>query len=337
MTPAESRIPHRYREEERQPVPLRGGPVVIESGEPVGATFHLRHREHPGDQGGGESHDGRGRSAARPLCSRLGEELAGGAGREHLHEMLYGAANLGEVQKARQSDKRDEPWDDHQHDLISETPRVAGPIRAAEVPDDILSERARAPCGCRGQGGGEVFHEGRHARSLPAAETVQTSEAKARSDALGSPTMSEDEIRRAWFLDPSERGNTSTRIDQRRGDGLAWSVGNRVELLVHGRPYFERLHAALCDTKEGDSVSFTDWRGDPDEQLVESTDLSHTLADLAGRGVKVRGLVWRSHSKLTGFHMERHVELAQDVNARGGLVLLDQRVRGQAPTIRSWS
>ncbi|MFI5393639.1 MAG: phospholipase, partial [Myxococcota bacterium] len=139
--------------------------------------------------------------------------------------------------------------------------------------------------------------------------------------------MSEDEIRRAWFLDPSERGNTSTRIDQRRGDGLAWSVGNRVELLVHGRPYFERLHAALCDTKEGDSVSFTDWRGDPDEQLVESTDLSHTLADLAGRGVKVRGLVWRSHSKLTGFHMERHVELAQDVNARGGLVLLDQRVR----------
>ena len=76
--------------------------------------------------------------------------------------------------------------------------------------------------------------------------------------------MSEDEIRRAWFLDPSERGNASTAIDRRRGDGLAWSVGNRVELLVHGRPYFERLHAALCDTKEGDSVSFTDWRGDPD-------------------------------------------------------------------------
>jgi hypothetical protein len=43
-------------------------------------------------------------------------------------------------------------------------------------------------------------------------------------------------------------------------------------------------------------------------------------------GVKVRGLVWRSHSKLAGFHMERHVELAQDVNDKGGLVLLDQRV-----------
>jgi phosphatidylserine/phosphatidylglycerophosphate/cardiolipin synthase-like enzyme len=138
--------------------------------------------------------------------------------------------------------------------------------------------------------------------------------------------MSEDEIRRAWFLDPSERGNASTTIDRRRGDGLAWSVGNRVELLIHGRPYFERLHAALCDTKEGDAVSFTDWRGDPDEQLVDSTDLANTLSDLAARGVRVRGLVWRSHSKLTGFHMERHVELAQDVNAKGGLVLLDQRV-----------
>jgi hypothetical protein len=108
--------------------------------------------------------------------------------------------------------------------------------------------------------------------------------------------MSEDEIRRAWFLDAAERGNASSAIDGRRGDGLAWSIGNRVELLVHGRPYFERLHAALCETVEGDSVSFTDWRGDPDEQLVESIDLVHTLIDLAVRGVKVRGLVWRSHS-----------------------------------------
>ena len=98
----------------------------------------------------------------------------------------------------------------------------------------------------------------------------------------------------------------------------SWSTAGRTS---------SELHAALCDTKEGDSVSFTDWRGDPDQQLVESTDLAHTLCDLAARGVKVRGLVWRSHSKLAGFHMERHVELAQDVNARGGLVLLDQRVR----------
>ena len=167
--------PHRDREEERQPVALRGGPVVIESGEPVGAAFHLRHREHPGDQGTDEPHDGRGRSPARPLCGGLGEELAGGPGREHLHEMLHGAADLGDVQHARQPDERDEPWDDHQHDLVGETPGVAGPIRAAEVPDDILEERARAPGRRRRQGGGEVFHEGRHAGSLPGTRSLQTS------------------------------------------------------------------------------------------------------------------------------------------------------------------
>jgi hypothetical protein len=44
-----------------------------------------------------------------------------------------------------------------------------------------------------------------------------------------------------WFLTGAERGNHFTALDRRRGDGLAWSVGNRVETLVHGATYFRRL------------------------------------------------------------------------------------------------
>ena len=139
--------------------------------------------------------------------------------------------------------------------------------------------------------------------------------------------MSGDPANERWFLDANERGNPATSLDRRRNDDRAWTTGNHVEVLVHGRPYFRALYAALRATRPGDRVSFTDWRGDPDEQLVDEQDLAHVLADLAGRGVTVRGLVWRSHSKLTGFHMEHHVELARTVNRDGGLIMLDQRVR----------
>ena len=139
--------------------------------------------------------------------------------------------------------------------------------------------------------------------------------------------MPGDPANQRWFLDQRERGNDATSIDRRRGDGRAWTDGNHVELLVHGRPYFEALYAALCATQRGDSVSFTDWRGDPDERLVDDLGFADVLEDLLQRGVQVRGLVWRSHSKLAGFHMEHHVELAQQINDDGGQILLDQRVR----------
>jgi phosphatidylserine/phosphatidylglycerophosphate/cardiolipin synthase-like enzyme len=130
-----------------------------------------------------------------------------------------------------------------------------------------------------------------------------------------------------WFLPPDGRGNPATELDRRRGDGHAFTVGNHVDILVHGRPYFEELYRALCETQRGDTVHFVDWRGDPDEYLVDGVEFATVLADLAKRGVKIRGLVWRSHPKATGFHLERHVELAQEVNDAGGLILLDQRVR----------
>ena len=139
--------------------------------------------------------------------------------------------------------------------------------------------------------------------------------------------MPGDPAAERWFLRSDERGNPATSLDRRRGDGLAWTTGNHVEPLVHGRPYFEALYAALCRTGPGDSVSFADWRGDADERLVDDQRLADVLADLAARGVALRGLVWRSHPKITGFHLEHHVELAREVNDGGGQILLDQRVR----------
>ena len=38
-----------------------------------------------------------------------------------------------------------------------------------------------------------------------------------------------------WFLTQGERGNDATEIDRRRGDGTAWTHGNDVRVLVHGR------------------------------------------------------------------------------------------------------
>ena len=94
-----------------------------------------------------------------------------------------------------------------------------------------------------------------------------------------------------WFLTPSERGNRETRIDVRRGDGRAWTEGNRVEPLVHGATYFARLLAALRALGDGDLVGIFDWRGDTDERLDgEGTELGKVLAELATRGVQVRGL-----------------------------------------------
>ena len=94
-----------------------------------------------------------------------------------------------------------------------------------------------------------------------------------------------------------------------------------------GRHTSSSCTVALSDAQRGDAVHFADWRGDPDQFLVDGVEFASLLADLAERGVAVRGLVWRSHPKATGFHLEHHVELADKVNDAGGLILLDQRVR----------
>ena len=134
---------------------------------------------------------------------------------------------------------------------------------------------------------------------------------------------------RVGFSRAAERGNEATGLDRRREDGLAWSSGNQVEPLVHGATYFARLLKEIRALGADDQLYFTDWRGDPDQLLGDGPDtqVGEVLASAARRGVMVRGLVWRSHLDRLGFSARENRHLGQQVNAAGGEVLLDQRVR----------
>jgi phosphatidylserine/phosphatidylglycerophosphate/cardiolipin synthase-like enzyme len=73
---------------------------------------------------------------------------------------------------------------------------------------------------------------------------------------------------------------------------------------------------------------FTDWRGDPDERLDgPGTEVSRVFAQAAGRGVVVKGLVWRSHLDTLQFSEAENRHLGDEIEAAGGECLLDMRVR----------
>ncbi|MGA9872675.1 MAG: phospholipase D-like domain-containing protein [Rhodococcus sp. (in: high G+C Gram-positive bacteria)] len=123
-----------------------------------------------------------------------------------------------------------------------------------------------------------------------------------------------------WFLSAEERGNPDTRI-------AAWTIGNRVTPLVHGRPYFEALERALRAAGDGDLVLFTDWRGDPEQLLTDDgITVEDALTGVAERGGIVKGMVWRSHIETLGFTGPKNRKLALRLEEAGGEVLLDQRV-----------
>jgi phosphatidylserine/phosphatidylglycerophosphate/cardiolipin synthase-like enzyme len=131
-----------------------------------------------------------------------------------------------------------------------------------------------------------------------------------------------------WFLKAAERGNSATRLDSRHRDGAAWTTGNQVRPLLHGAGYFAELLAAIRAMEAGDLLLFTDWRGDPDERLNgPGTEVSRVLAEAAGRGVVVRGLLWRSHLDRFRFSLQEHRDLGKAIVAAGGECLLDMRVR----------
>jgi phosphatidylserine/phosphatidylglycerophosphate/cardiolipin synthase-like enzyme len=132
---------------------------------------------------------------------------------------------------------------------------------------------------------------------------------------------------RAWFLSAAERGNAGAVIDRGASTG-GWSVGNHVRVLVHGGEYYERLLEATAGLRAGDLLLFTDWEGDPDERLrAGGPDVESWLVDLARRGVRVRGLLWRSHPQQFNLAEQENLTLARAVNEAGGEVLLDERVR----------
>jgi phosphatidylserine/phosphatidylglycerophosphate/cardiolipin synthase-like enzyme len=131
-----------------------------------------------------------------------------------------------------------------------------------------------------------------------------------------------------WFLTAGERGNDATRLDSRHPDGAGWTTGNLVEPLVHGATYFARLYETLRSLSAGDQVYFTDWRGDPDELLAgPGTEVAGVLAAAATRGVAVHGLIWRSHMDRLQLSKEENRHLGEQVEAAGGKVLLDQRIK----------
>jgi phosphatidylserine/phosphatidylglycerophosphate/cardiolipin synthase-like enzyme len=133
-----------------------------------------------------------------------------------------------------------------------------------------------------------------------------------------------------WFLTATERGNPATRLDSRHQDGTAWTTGNRVRPLVDGAAYFAELLAGIRATRAGDLLLFTDWRGDPDERLDgPGTEVSRVLAEAAGRGVIVRGLLWRSHLDRFRYSLQEHRDLGEAIVAAGGECLLDMRVRNR--------
>lgn len=132
-----------------------------------------------------------------------------------------------------------------------------------------------------------------------------------------------------WLLTAAERGNPHTRVDDRHPDGEAWSAGNTLRPLVHGRPYFAELHERISALGSGDRLYFADWRGDPGQQLTDdpASTLTATLTAAARRGVDVRGLLWRSHWRRLGFSSEEHRFLGEEIGEAGGECLRDMRVR----------
>ena len=125
----------------------------------------------------------------------------------------------------------------------------------------------------------------------------------------------------SWFLTAAERGNPAFRLQ-------SWSVGNHVVPLVHGDVYFARLVEEVRALRPADHLFFTDWRGDADERLCpDGPTVGELFSDAARRGVVVKGLMWRSHTDELSYSEEENRRLGDEVNAAGGEVLLDQRVR----------
>jgi phosphatidylserine/phosphatidylglycerophosphate/cardiolipin synthase-like enzyme len=129
-----------------------------------------------------------------------------------------------------------------------------------------------------------------------------------------------------WFLSAGERGNPHTSIDD--GREHAWTSGNDVTVLVDGAQYFPCLLDEILATGAGDWLYLTDLEGDGDERLAgPGSEIGAVLADAAGRGVAVRGLLWRSHSVGHSGGELGNLRLSRTVNDAGGELVLDHRVR----------
>ena len=131
------------------------------------------------------------------------------------------------------------------------------------------------------------------------------------------------------FLLPDERDNPHTRIDARHPDGVAWSTGNWVRPLVHGRPYFAELHERVSAMGEGDLLFFADWRGDPDQLLTDDpgTTVSATFSAAAATRRRRRGACSGARTGQARLPRREARLLGIEIDEAGGQCLRDMRVR----------
>ena len=131
----------------------------------------------------------------------------------------------------------------------------------------------------------------------------------------------EDLVVASWLLSKAERGNRSSEI-------RAWTTGNLVTPLVHGRTYFVRLHEVLLGLSEGDHLQLAAFRVDADELLDgPGSEMGGLVAAAAARGVDVRGLVWRSQPHAAEQSEPENAAFVREVQDAGGDLLLDARTR----------
>jgi phosphatidylserine/phosphatidylglycerophosphate/cardiolipin synthase-like enzyme len=124
-----------------------------------------------------------------------------------------------------------------------------------------------------------------------------------------------------WLIDEAERRNPAT-------DLRAWSAGNSVVPLVDGAGYFARLCQELGSTRAGDQVYVLDFRGDLDERLDgPGSEVGSVLSAASERGVRVYGLLWRSHPRYLHQSEEANAEFVRYVSDHDGQVMLDARTR----------
>jgi hypothetical protein len=111
-----------------------------------------------------------------------------------------------------------------------------------------------------------------------------------RSSGAGSTVM--PNVAAEWLLTAGERGNLATASTPHES-GLAWTVGNLVVSMSMGPP-----------TSRGCTNCFP------------PSVPAH--AQLARRGVAIRGLLWRSHPALIRFDQDANRVLGTLVNRAGG-------------------
>ena len=152
---------------------------------------------------------------------------------------------------------------------------------------------------------------------------------QSRDESAEAPGVDDDQPWSGWLLTASERANQQTVLDDIHPGDRAWSLGNHVRPLVHGATYFAELAARIEETRPGDLILFTDWRGDPDQQLTDDPDSTvvRLLGDADRRGVDVRGLIWRSHWDKLSFSGSENRQTGGQLQQRGAEALLDMRVR----------